>query len=127
MHSSKEQQDQQYDANDSLFGMALGQLFTASVLGPYGAIADMAWESAEMASAIYTERFEARADNKAQDRTNGHEGGFQLGAKNSLGPRFGNAHSPAAPVIAGNDNGLDFNARLPYWKRDAFPAPRRAA
>ncbi len=116
MHSSKEQQPKQ-DTNDSLFGMALGQVFMASVLGP---VADMVWEAAETASAVYTDRFEARAQ-KADNRTNGHEGGFHLGVKHSLGGSFNRAQT----ITTHNQNILDLS--LPYWKRDYMPAPRFAA
>jgi hypothetical protein len=55
--STAQKQQKQASKGDSLFGMALAQTFTAMVLGP---VADIVWEAAEISSAIYEDRMEAR-------------------------------------------------------------------
>lgn len=45
--------------SDSFFGMALAQAFTATVLGP---AADIAWETAEITSAVYEDRLKKPAN-----------------------------------------------------------------
>ncbi len=114
MHSSKEQQNNQ--APHAL-GVDAAQLFLGALFGP---VANMAIEVAQVASTLYEDRFDAAAP-KTGNRTNGHEGGYQLGVKHSLGGSFSRAQS------AQIDKGNSFDAMLPYWKRDAAPAPRFAA
>ncbi len=82
----------------------------------------MALEAVQVASEIYTDRFEAKAK-KADNRTNGHEGGYQLGVKHSLGKSFNRVHDMAP------DNKNTHDLALPYWKRDYGHnnAPRFAA
>ncbi len=107
MHSSKEQQNQTKQG-DCAYGTDVAQLFLASLFGP---AADMAMEATQVASTLYADRFETAAK-KAGNRTNGHEGGFQLGTKNSLGGSFNSARTASAPA----QKNMDF--ALPYWKRD---------
>lgn len=115
MHSSTHTQRQDQNA----LGYEGAQIFLSALFGP---AVDMGMEAAQVASEIYTDRFEAKAK-KADNRTNGHEGGYQLGVKNSLGNSFNRVHD-MAPA---NKNDTDF--ALPYWKRDFGygNAPRFAA
>ena len=114
MHSSKEQQKQQAE---NPMGSEIAQFMLGSLFGP---AAHMAMEAAQVASTLYTDRFEAAADNRPANRTNGHEGGFKLGAKHSLGGSFGRAMAATAKNDAPD-------MMVPYWKRDAGPRPRLAA
>lgn len=96
------------NANDSIFAVAMVQAFTGFAFGPE---VDMAWEAAETASAIYTDRYSSSA--QTAQRTNGK---YELGVKNSLGPAFTRQTNPGPAV--------DFDAFIPSWLKD--PAPRRA-
>lgn len=60
MTNAQQKQQRQNSSGDSLFGMALAQAFTAIVLGP---AADLAWEAAEITSAVYEDRMDARRKN----------------------------------------------------------------
>lgn len=113
MHSSKEQQQ---NRNPSPLGTDIGQFFLGSLFGP---VADLAVEAAQISSEIYTDRFEAAA-RKAGHRTNGHEGGYRLGARHSLGQPFNRACAQA-------ENKNEPPRPAPYWKRDPGPLLRPAA
>lgn len=65
-------------STDSLFGMALAQAFTGLA---FGADVALGWEAGEMASAIHEDRFQAKAEKRAQ-------AGFELGVKKSLSGVF---------------------------------------
>ena len=112
VHSSKEQQKREPHA----LGAEAAQIILSSLFGP---VADMAMETVQIASTLYTDRFEAAAQ-KTVNRTNGHEGGFTLGVKHSLGGSFNRART----LIADNANSAP---AVPYWKRDYAAAPRFAA
>lgn len=104
MHSSTHTQKQE----PSALGYEGAQLFLSALFGP---AVDMGMEAAQVVSEIYTDRFEAKAK-KADNRTNGHEGGYELGVKHSLGKSFNRIHD----MTANNENTLDM--AVPYWKRD---------
>lgn len=86
--------------SDSLFGMALAQVFTATVLGP---AADIAWEAVEVTSAVYEDRVKKPAN----------DAGYRLGAGGALTARFSGPSE-------GKDAGTPFFA--PVIGRRAYPA-----
>lgn len=109
MHSSKEQQQKQ---DPAAYGSEIADFLLSSLFGP---VVHMAVETAQVASALYEDRFEAAA--RTDNRTNGQN--YALGVKHSLGGSFSRA------ITADNTN--DFDLKLPFWKRDAEPRPRLAA
>lgn len=115
MHSSTQLQKQEPHA----LGTEYGQFFLSALFGP---AVDMSVEAVQVTSALYEDRFEAKAK-KADNRTNGHEGGYELGVKHSLGKSFNRVHA----MTPDNKNTPDL--AVPYWKRDDgyHNAPRLAA
>ncbi len=69
--------------SDSLFGMALAQVFTATVLGP---AADIAWEAAEITSAVFEDRLKKPAN----------DANYALGAGGALTASFGRSQGEKA-------------------------------
>lgn len=94
-------------ATDSIFGLALAQACLGVAFGPE--VSD-AWEAAETASAIYTDRHSSSVQTAA--RTNGT---IELGVKNTLAPVFGRQTRPAPDV--------DLKDIIPFWQKE--PALRR--
>lgn len=94
---------QRQSNSDSFFGMALAQAFTATVLGP---AADIAWEAAEITSAVYEDRVKkpANDDHLAPGTTAG-----RLTA-NFADPSAGKNPAPPTPFFA------------PVLGRRAYPA-----
>jgi hypothetical protein len=99
------------NSNDSIFGMALMQAFMGFSFGPE---VDMAWEAAETASTIYTDRHSSSVQNG--QRANGK---IELGVKNSLAPVFGRQTHPRPTV--------EFDDLVPFWLKNPAPARGRAA
>jgi hypothetical protein len=92
---------QKQTATDSFFGMALAQAFTGFA---FGVDVDMAWEACEATSAVYKERFEAKAANS--------DTSYSLGEKKSLGGLFEasthNVIDLAKPITS-----LGYNNKVP--------------
>jgi hypothetical protein len=111
------QQKTQNTANDSIFG-----LLAASMLGPaFGAPVGDIWQSAEIASEIYTDRHQAAAKKT---------GSFELGARHSLAPVFGgsvlNTPRPEPQPAMDNASALYYH-KLAAFEKNRRYAPRLAA
>ena len=72
-------------SGDSLFGMALAQAFMGLAYGP---CVDMAWEAAEISSAVREDRKPA----------NINAAPFELGVNKSLGDIFGRTTTEQSPA-----------------------------
>jgi hypothetical protein len=112
-----QKQEQKNTANDSIFG-----LLAASFIGPaFGAGVGEVWQSAEIASEIYTDRYQPQTAAKKS-------GPFTLGAKNTLGSTFGQSvmNPAAAPAEAHPAADLYYH-KLAAFQMNRRHAPRLAA
>lgn len=106
-----QKQEQKNTANDSIFG-----LLAATMIGPaFGAGVGEVWQAAEIASEIYTDRYQQPAAKKTAP--------FTLGVKNSLGGTFGQSVMNTTPAPAEANPAAD----LYYHKLAAFQMNRRHA
>lgn len=109
---TQQKQQKQNSASDSVFG-----LLASSLIGPaFGAGVSEMWQTAEMASDIYTDRYAAQQKNKAPS--------FELGAKNALGGFFSRSASGQAPAMTAKAEPAD---SLYYHKQASLQMQRRHA